>query len=99
MQSLIQANIFFFITSVVVIIFATVLIVAAIYVVRILHSVRYIVDKIKKESDYVSEDIAELRGRIKDGGVTLSGIARTLASFFFSKATSRRKRKPDHHSE
>jgi hypothetical protein len=99
MNNLIHADIFFFITSVIVILFAIIGLVAAFYIVRILHSVRYIADKIKEESDNVSEDIAELREKIKDGGAKFGGIARTIAMFFLGKATSRRRRKSSSEDE
>lgn len=95
MQTLIHADIFFFITSIAVVVLALIVLIAVLYVVRILHSVRYIVDKIKKESDHVTEDIAELRGKIKEGGAKFSTVARTLAMFFLGKAGARRRRKSD----
>lgn len=95
MQNLVQADIFFFITSIVVVILGTATIIASVYIMRILHSVRYIVNKIKEESDHVSDDIAELRGRVKEGGVKFSSIIRTLGAFFLGKAASRKRRKSD----
>lgn len=95
MNSLLQADIFFFITTVIVLIFAVIGLIAAYYIVHILRSVRYIADKVKIESDHVTDDIHELRGRLKEGGAKFSTIIRTLASFFFAKATSKRKRKTD----
>jgi di/tricarboxylate transporter len=95
MSDLAQADIFFFITSVVVIVFGVIIMVGSFYVLRILHSIRYIAKKIQQESDHVSEDIAELRGRIKEEGFRFGTIARTLVSFFVKKATSRRNKKTD----
>lgn len=95
MDKLIQADVFFFITGTVVIFIGIIVLIVSFYVIRILHSVRYIAKKIQSESDHVSEDIAELRGKIKEGGLKFSTIAKTLAAFFMGKAATRTRRKSE----
>lgn len=95
MENLIHADIFFFVTTILAIVITTVILVASYYVIRILRSVRHVAEKIKDESEHMSDDIAELRGRIKEGRVQFSAIGRTLGSFFLSKATVRKRRKSD----
>ncbi|MES3006000.1 MAG: hypothetical protein V4664_03585 [Patescibacteria group bacterium] len=99
METLIHADIFFLITSIVVVFFAIVVLVALYYVIHILRSVRYVVDKIRSESDHVSEDIAQLRGQIKERGLKFGTIFRTLAAFSIGKVGTRRRRMSDKQSK
>ncbi len=94
MNTLIHADIFFFITTIIALIAAIFGVIVAYYIILILRYVLYIVEKVRDESDNVSDDIAELRGRIKESEIKFSAIIRTIASFFFGKVAGGRRRPP-----
>ncbi len=66
--TLIHADIFFFITSIAVVILTILLIVALVYIVRILMVIRQISQIIRDQGDKVSEDIDELRDVVRSEG-------------------------------
>ena len=65
MESLLRSDIFFFITSVAVVVVTIFLVVALWYVIRILRNVKDVSDLIKKESVFVINDIAGVRTSIR----------------------------------
>ena len=65
MENLIQSDIFFFITSIAVIVVTIFILIILWYVVRILKNVKDVSDIIKKESFFVLNDLSGLRERIK----------------------------------
>lgn len=82
MDTLIQANIFFFITSVVTVVLAIGVAILLFYIIRITRNVDYISKKLKDESDNVTADIALLRARIKEEGVKVAPIIGLFSRFF-----------------
>ena len=83
MDTLIKADIFFFITAVAVVALTIVLTVALIYVVRILRRVLFVTRRVQEESEKVMADIETLRQEVKKSGrqirddaVQLSGKVR-----------------------
>ena len=88
MSEVLQANIFFFITSVAVIIVTILVGVALFYVVSILRNVRDISDKIKRGSDVLTQDLSEFRATVKAEGVK----AKNIFNFFAERFRSKRKR-------
>lgn len=81
-----QANIFFFITSVAVIIFTIFLCVVLYYVIRILRAIRNIIDRVDAGSETIAEDIANLRSYVKEGGLFSS-----IVGLFSGKKGGRRR--------
>lgn len=88
MDTLIKADVFFFITTIAVVLLAILFIIVLIYIIRILNDMKYISRRLKKESDLVSEDIAELRAQMRRGGFKLRNLIT-----FFSNIYKRNKRK------
>lgn len=84
-----QADIFFFITSIAVIVLTLLLIVLLTYAVKIARTISSITETIKKESENVVEDIAELRGRVKEEGLKVSTFWRFVTGFFLNKVTEK----------
>lgn len=78
LQTLIHADIFFFITSVAVVIVTILAIIAAVYVIYILRTIKQISQIIRDQGDRVSEDIDELRDIVRHEGAS----ARSLWQFF-----------------
>ncbi len=77
MDEVLQANIFFFVTSVAVIVFTLLLCLALFYIIKILQSVRRIINRIDTESEMIVEDVKQLRSYVLGGG-----FVSQLVSFF-----------------
>ena len=74
MGTLIHADIFFFVTTIAVIIVSVAFAVVAYYLVGVLHRVRDIADEIKAETALVRDDIHHARMRVKAGGLRLAHL-------------------------
>ena len=61
MTEILQANIFFFITSISVVIFTLLLCVAVYQVIKILKAVRRIMDRIEEGTEVLADDIENIR--------------------------------------
>jgi hypothetical protein len=72
-STLIHADIFFFISSIAVIIIGITLTAVVFYALRIAVMISAIVKKIKEESDHVVDDIAALRMKIKEESQKAAG--------------------------
>lgn len=68
MQEFAKADIFFFITSVAVIVLTVGVIIALFHVIRILRNVRDISDRVDEGSKALAEDLSIMRGNLKVGG-------------------------------
>ncbi len=69
MSEILHANIFFFIASLATIAFSIFICIALYYLVKILQSVRRIVDRVEAASDQVADDIATAREYVVSGGL------------------------------
>jgi MFS superfamily sulfate permease-like transporter len=93
MSEVLQANIFFFITSVAVV-FVTVLIgVALFYLVSILRNIRDISERVKRGSEVLGRDFSDLRGAVKREGAKTGQIISVITSFFASRTKRRSSRR------
>lgn len=81
MNTLIHADIFFFVTTIAVVLIASLFIVVIIYIVRILSDFRYISGVVRKETDLLAEDIEEIRDEVKRKGV-FSGLYAIISGLF-----------------
>lgn len=88
MESIIKADIFFFITSMAIVIFTIGMIIAMVYIIRILNDMKRISKTILKESDKFAGDMDSLRETIKSEGAK----AKTIANFFLKLFARRRKK-------
>lgn len=89
MDTLMKADIFFFVTTISVILLTLLAIVAFIYIVKILHNIRAISETIKNESNLIAEDMDDIRARVRSSGFTFLGVFRLFRDIFASR--SRRK--------
>ena len=91
MSEILQANIFFAITSVAVII-ATLFVCIILYqIIKLLKSIRRIVNRIDEGSEVIAEDVAQLRAYVTEGS-----LVSQIMGFVFgatAKKASRTKRK------
>jgi hypothetical protein len=85
METLIHADIFFFVTTVVLIVFSIGVIIALIYVIKILHNVFHVSVKVKEESDEILSDIKTLRGNVKSHGFSVKYIKAFISKVFKRK--------------
>lgn len=79
---IIHADIFFFVTTIVVIVLGIVAIIALVYTIKILALLKSIATTVKSESGLIAEDIDELRERMKHGSVNIGAAARFFYSIF-----------------
>jgi hypothetical protein len=68
MNEFLKQDIFFFVTTIAVVILTLLLAILVIYLIKISRDVKYISQKAKHEANLISEDISELRQNIKDKG-------------------------------
>ena len=82
MQTLIHADVFFFITTIAVVLVSIAVIVALVFVIMILKSVHKLSETVRMEADQIAGDIDAMRARSK----SLSwGIAIKMLKNFFIK--------------
>ncbi len=91
MSEVLHANIFFFIASAATVVFLLLVAVAMYYIIRILMSVRKIVERIEAGSDVIAEDVASMRDFVKSGGL----VAYLINRMSPKKRTSRQSRTKD----
>lgn len=82
---MLQANIFFLVTGIAVIIFTLLLCVAIYHVIKILRSVRRIIDRIEAGSEAIADDISQLRKYVAE---------KSFLSSFVNVFLGRRRRTP-----
>ena len=96
MTEVVHADIFFFITSVVVIVVGAGLAVATYFVIDILRDVRVVAKKVRKASDELEQDFEDLRSNIKSEGVRVRTVFEMVLGFMarqIPKAKIKRKAK------
>jgi hypothetical protein len=83
MQTLIHADIFFFITTIAVILVTLVSVIVLVYIVIILKDVRELSRTIKKEGEEIIQDVHVFREEIKEEAkYTMKNNPSTVAAFF-----------------
>ena len=88
MENIIHADIFFFITSIAVVVFTIGAVIVAVYVIRILKDMKHISKKVSEEGDKIIGDVEYLREAAKAEGMKIKNVAD-----FFSGIFSRRKKR------
>jgi hypothetical protein len=93
---LIHADIFFFITSILVVFlivgFALVLILFLVYIIPILKDMRDLSNTVKKEGDKLAGDIDELRTTVKTEGGKVKSVFDYLISLFLRRQRIKKKK-------
>ena len=67
MSEVLQANIFFFITGIAVIVFSLLLCIALYHFIKILKSVRNVVERIEAGTEVIAEDMSNMRDYFAEG--------------------------------
>jgi hypothetical protein len=87
MSEVLQANIFFIITSIAVVVFTLLVCVALYHVIKILRSIRKIIDRVDQGSELIAEDVAQLRAYVVEGSL----VSQIMSFFLGSKSRTRRR--------
>jgi hypothetical protein len=90
METLIHADIFFFISTIALVLISIGIIIALVYLIRILRNVSDVSDKVKEESTEILSDIKELRTDIKKEGFRMSYVSRFFAKLFGKRSRSKK---------
>ncbi|HEX4104258.1 MAG TPA: hypothetical protein VHZ04_02145 [Candidatus Paceibacterota bacterium] len=88
MDTLIHADIFFFVTTIAVVLVTIALIIALIYLIRVLRQVEEIGKEIKAETVLVREDIKELRDNVRREGFKLQHLYNFVTRLIKPKKSS-----------
>ena len=81
MDTLVHADIFFFVTTIAVVVIAVAIIVVSFYLVDFLRRARDIAEDVKRETALVREDIHHARMRVKAGGLRLAHLMDFFSGF------------------
>ena len=87
MNEFYKMDIFFVVTTAAVILLAILLAIVLVYVIKIMNDIKYISGKAKNETDKLSEDMDDLRAKVRTEGLKFSG-----AYEFFQKILKRHKK-------
>lgn len=71
MDNFVKMDVFFFVTTIAVVILTLLLAVLIIYIIKISRDVKYISYKAKNEADLISQDLSDLRQNVKNKGAKL----------------------------
>lgn len=74
MEKFIQANIFFFVTTIAVVVLSVFFMIVMAYLIRILRDAQHISQRVRKESDEVIDDVDAVRRVVNGGGKKLGGF-------------------------
>ena len=86
MNSLISADIFFFVTTIALILITAFFIVALVYLVRVLKDASHISKKIRDESDEIIKDVSSFREKVREKGFKLVDILGIVGKFIRPKS-------------
>lgn len=95
MNTLIHADIFFFITAIAVVLATGAFLIASWYVIQILRDVREISTKAKNAADKLEVDFEALRTDLKHKGTKVGSIADMLLAFIASWIPRPKKKKAE----
>jgi len=93
MGTLIQADIFFFITSISVVFLTVGFGVALMYIIPILKDMRHLSALAREEGDKLAQDIDELRSAVKEEGMKARSILGYFLALFMKRQKIERKKK------
>jgi uncharacterized protein YoxC len=82
METLIHADIFFFVSTIALILISLGVIIAIIYVIKILHNIFHVSEKVKEGSDEILSDIHTLRADVKSQGFRIQYVIGFIKRLF-----------------
>jgi hypothetical protein len=97
METILKADVFFFITSVAVVLITIFAIIALAYCIRILHDISRVTRVIREQSEMAAKDITFLRSQVRRGGVRIvQGVVDVADSILYKymRRSPRKKASP-----
>ena len=94
MNEVLHANIFFFISSIATVLFTILLCFALYHIIKILRSIRRIVERVEHGSEVLAEDIEHVRSFVLEGSL-ISQILRFFVGGAARRKNSRRRSRDD----
>lgn len=82
MNDFYKQDVFFFVTTIAVVVLTLVAVTALIFLIKILKDISYISKKAKEETGYLAEDLKELRNNVKTQGFKLRHLFGFFSSFY-----------------
>ncbi len=89
MNEVLHANIFFVIASIATVVFCVLISVVLYYIIKILQSLRAIIERVEAGSEIVAQDVANVRAFIASGGI----FSRAVQFIIGSRGRSRKGRR------
>jgi uncharacterized protein YoxC len=93
MDTLIHADVFFFVTTIAVVVITIALTVLIVYLVKVFRNIRKITDMVSEETILLRRDIGDLRNEIRERGARAVGMFDWVDRFFGGNKKSRSKKK------
>lgn len=84
-ESIVHADVFFFISTIALVIISIGVSISFFYIIKILRNVRDITDRAKIESEEIISDVQKLRRAIRDEGVKWRAVSDLIRGFFGRK--------------
>ncbi len=81
MDTLIKSDVFFFITSIAVIVLGALIGAATVYLIRILRDVKAISERVKEETTATADDFREVRSHLKAQGLGFAALSKLKKLF------------------
>ncbi|MEN9621873.1 MAG: hypothetical protein RLZZ67_307 [Candidatus Parcubacteria bacterium] len=91
-ESLIHADIFFFISTIALVLISIGIVIALVYIIKILRNVGEVTEKIRVESGELVADLKQLRTSLRDEGMKWKHIADLVRMFFMRKGKKVKKK-------
>lgn len=85
METLLYADVFFFITAIAIVVLGAAGLVALVYLVQVLAEAKHIAKVIRTEVEKIAGDVRDLRMKLKEEGQALRGIASFIERLGFRK--------------
>ncbi len=99
MSEVLQANIFFMITAVAVLVVTIFVAVALYHLIRILRAIRDIVERVREGSEVIAEDVAHMRDGIVTGRFFSAVMSRASEAAGFGRRRAARPKKKREQAE
>jgi hypothetical protein len=90
MQSLIHADIFFFVSTIALVVLTIGGVIILVYIIKIIRDVSHVSGRVKEESDEILNDVKTLRGNIKSEGFKFSFVHRFFRSIFGRRSSKKK---------
>ncbi len=85
MNTLIHADIFFYITTIVVLILAFLVSILIFFLIKTFKHVSDIAERVKQESTHIIDDVSELREKIKEEGTKMASVNKVMKGVLIGK--------------